>query len=315
MSVACEFRAALADGRLDMPFPGRGRTALRHRALSAIAREDLSLGRLAEAHVDALAILYEAGRPIDPESLYGVWASEIPGRCLHLAKCGSAFQLSGTKMFCTGATLVDRALITVRDPQPHLVEVDLRSAAGRLAYDESEWVTDAFAETHTATVTFDGISVPATGLVGTPGWYLERPGFWHGACGPAACWVGGALGLLDYARHRTNCGNPHAVAHLGAIEARCWALEKMLQSAGNEIDADPADARAAKTRALMVRHLAENACTEILQRFGSAYGPRPLAFDLAISKRCQELTLYVRQSHAESDLEQLGQAVLRELPD
>ena len=33
--------------------------------------------------------------------------------------------------------------------------------------------------------------------VGPDGWYLERPGFWFGAAGVAACWYGGARGLVE----------------------------------------------------------------------------------------------------------------------
>jgi hypothetical protein len=308
MNLGSQFRNALMGGGLEMPFPGRGQTAARHQRLSDIARRNLALGRLAEAHVDALAILHEAGRPADPNALYGVWASEVPGRSLRLTDCGSWFELSGQKMFCTGATLVDRALVTVMEPERRLVDVDLCSSAGKIRYDESAWVTSAFAETHTATATFDRVPVTVGDFIGAPGWYLERPGFWHGACGPASCWTGGALGLLDYARANTREGNPHAWAALGAIEAHCWALQKILEGAGSEIDANPKDAAGAMRIALKVRHLVDEGCTEILRRFGRAYGPRPLAFDSAMSKLCQELTLYVRQTHAESDLEALGKA-------
>jgi len=311
MNLGTQFRNALVQGSLEMPFPGRSQTAIRHRRLSEIARENLALGRLAEAHVDALAILHEAGRPADPNAVYGVWASEVPGRSLRLTDRGPSFELSGQKMFCTGATLVDRALVTVMEPERRLVEVDLHSSAGTIRYDESEWVTSAFAETHTATATFERVPVTVGDFVGAPGWYLERPGFWHGACGPASCWTGGALGLLDYAHANTREGNPHALAALGAIEAQCWALQKILDGAGSEIDANPEDAAGAMRIALTVRHLVDEGCTEILRRFGRAYGPRPLAFDSAISKRCQELTLYVRQTHAESDLELLGRASAR----
>jgi hypothetical protein len=54
----------------------------------------------------------------------------------------------------------------------------------------------------------------------------------------------------------------------------------------------------------------EQSCTEILVRFGRAFGPRPLAFEAAIARHCPELTLYIRQSHAESDLEDLGRESL-----
>jgi hypothetical protein len=45
-----------------------------------------------------------------------------------------------------------------------------------------------------------------------------------------------------------------------------------------------------------------------LRRLPRAYGPHPVAMDEKISKRYQELDLYLRQSHAERDLEALGRA-------
>jgi hypothetical protein len=50
----------------------------------------------------------------------------------------------------------------------------------------------------------------------------------------------------------------------------------------------------------------EQGCTDVLRRLARAYGPRPLAMDEDVARRYQELDLYVRQSHAERDLEILG---------
>jgi hypothetical protein len=121
---------------------------------------------------------------------------------------------------------------------------------------------------------------------------LNRLGFWHGACGPAACWAGGAVGLVDYAsiQHRDD---PHTMAHLGAMMASTWALHRYLEAAGDEID-EVADTPAkAHKLALTVRHLVEQACTDILRRLPRAYGPHPLAMNEEISRRYQEVDLYV----------------------
>ena len=113
-----------------MPLPGAGRTAERHARLMAIGRADLSLARLAEAHFDAIAILAEAGREAEPGALYGVWASEKPGQAVTLAGEGDELTLSGAKLFCSGAGIVDRSLLTVGDG-PQLVDVDVRDPAAR----------------------------------------------------------------------------------------------------------------------------------------------------------------------------------------
>ena len=57
------FAAAVHDGRLDLPLPGSGGTLQRWRALVDLAADDLCVARLAEAHLDALAILAELGGP------------------------------------------------------------------------------------------------------------------------------------------------------------------------------------------------------------------------------------------------------------
>jgi alkylation response protein AidB-like acyl-CoA dehydrogenase len=305
MTLEARLRQMLATGGLDLPLPARGKTSDRLRALLEIGREDLSLARVAEAHTDAVAILAEAGREAEPGMLYGVWASETARQVLHLDRTKSGFTLSGDKMFCTGAKLIDRALVAVCSPEQQLIEVNLRANCASIHFDSSSWITTAFAETHTATATFNQTAIASDGAIERPGWYLERPGFWHGACGPASCWAGGAIGLVDYARKQSR-SDPHTLAHLGGMTATAWGLESYLDTVGRQIDADPCDVNAALRRALIFRSLVEQSCSEVLRRLVRAHGPRPLAFDPYISRHYQELELYILQSHAERDLEMLG---------
>ena len=290
-----------------LPLPGHGATPVRLLRLFEAGREDLTLAKLVEAHWDAAAILAEAGRQPVPDAIYAVWAAEMPGSSLTLAP--DHLTLTGAKPFCSGSTLVDRALITALDPtgNHYLVDLDLRSNDAHIAFDGSFWQTSAFADTLTANATLTAATISHNDILGPPGWYLSRPGFWHGALGPAACWAGGASGLLDYAR-RQKRRDPHTLAHLGAIEANIWAMRAYLQQAGTQIDANPNDSAAAHTLALTVRHLIEQSCNDTLRRFARAYGPHPLAADADISRRYHELDLYVRQSHAERDLEALALA-------
>jgi hypothetical protein len=293
--------------QLDMPLPGNGRTADRHRLLMQLGFEDLSYSRLAEAHWDAVAILKEAGREPVTEAIYGVWASEISGHMLRLRPVDSGYRVIGSKRFCTGAGLIDRALVTVLHPVSQLVEIDLRANTKNIGIDGSNWKTAAFSETQTATVEFLELPLSSDCLVGDVGFYLNRLGFWHGACGPAACWAGGAKALVQYAARQRN-NDPHSLAHLGAMLADDWALECYLERAGLEIDTTANSPCRAQALALKVRHLIEQTCNDILRRLERAFGPRPFAFDEEVARRSSELQLYVRQSHAERDLEALAQA-------
>ena len=111
---------------------------------------------------------------------------------------------------------------------------------------------------------------------------------------------------MDYARMQTR-SDPHTLAHQGAMHASIWAMRSVLQRAGEEIDQHPENSFNGQIRALAVRHLVEQACSDLLRRFARAYGPYPLAMNEKSAQRYQELDLYLRQSHGEKDLASLGE--------
>ncbi|CAN5509959.1 acyl-CoA dehydrogenase [soil metagenome] len=310
MNVAATFDALVRDGGLDVAVPGTGRTPERHVGLFEIARNDVAVARLAEAHVDAVTILREAGRAPVAGARYGVWAADTPGTTLDID--GDHARLSGTKSFCIGGGLLDRALITVRaGGSVVLVDVDVDPGQDTVRFDLDAWISPAFATTRTATTTFRSHRLDDDAVIGEPGWYLDRVGFWHGACGPAACWAGGAAGLVDDAiRRASSADDPLRDAQVGVLAALRWRMFAVLSQAGREIDNEPDDRSAAHRRALMVRHDVERAATEIIDRYGRLLGPRPLIFDADIVRRVAEVQVYVRQCHAERDLEALGRTVL-----
>jgi len=293
-----------------IPLPGSGHTAERHCQIAEFGRTDLSLGRILEAHTDARAILCAAGREPRRDSLYGVWASEAPHALLTAQRnARGGWRLDGKKRYCSGATFVSAALVTARvDDGVALFDVALSDSGIQVT--TSEWASSAFADTETRTVSFTEVEASPTSMVGEKNWYLERPGFWHGALGPAACWAGGAVSLID-AACRAPRRDAHTRAHLGAMQASAWGMTTILEKAGREIDADPHESSAtARVRALQVRHLIERSCVEIMDRFGRATGPQLLAYDAQVARQYAALTLYLRQSHAERDLEAIASGSL-----
>ncbi|QXC62215.1 hypothetical protein KSP35_05235 [Aquihabitans sp. G128] len=220
-------------------------------------------------------------------------------------RTGHGLRLTGSKGFCTGAGIVDAALVTVpASDGPLLLLVDLADL-GEDQVSLDDWRTPALADTRTATVTFDGLVVGEDAVLGGPGWYLDRPGFWLGAVGPAACWAGAAQGLVDHAADHLG-DDPHRLAHLGALTAASWDLDAILSAAGDAADRGGHDVDGARRLALTVRHLVDDRCEDVQRRFERALGPRALAGDAAVAERHAALTLYRRQCHAEADLEALG---------
>jgi hypothetical protein len=295
-----------------VPAPGLGSTALRHRILSELGRADLGMARLGEAHLDALAILFEGGREPLEGVLYGVWAGDddrvLQGR-LTAERADGYWRVSGTKPHCSGAAFATAALVTADSPNGILLfEVQLNSRGIRIQR-SAERTNDGgaasalgvpMADSLACAVSFDGVMLSESSVIGGPDWYMNRPGYWNGAIGPAACWAGGAQSLVEAAR-RLNLKDAVARAQLAALDAASWNLTSILELAGREIDADPGDAAAARRRALRVRHLIRCNCTEVLERFGYATSPELLAFDEDVARQHAALSSCIRQSHSDSE--------------
>lgn len=297
----------LETGRLELPLPASGRTAERWQGLALLAEEDIVAARIAEAHVDAVAILDElGGKPPDPGQLWGVWAAEAPDATLRAAEAGGTFTLNGTKVWCSGAGFCTHALVTARlaDGTRGLFAVSALDATVKAL--PTTWWNAGMAGSDTRPVQFTNTQAVA---VGAPDGYLSRPGFWHGAIGVAACWLGGARRVAEplYRCAGSQSADAYSLAHLGAVDAALAAGEAMLTTAAAHVDADPFDRTStAQLLARRVRGIAEHAADEAITRTGRALGPGPLCQDGRHAQRVADLTIYIRQSHAERDLAELG---------
>lgn len=170
----------------ELPLPGAGRTWHRFGALARWAAFDLSLGRLAEGHVDALAILAEAGRrPVSPAATYGVWAARNPTHGVTARHTKDGWRLTGQKPFCSGSGLIDRALVSAETSDGYrLFDISVPEHVVRTLPDS--WPAVGMAGSLSNTLEFGGPPIPDHQAIGGPEFYLERPGFWFGAIGVAA---------------------------------------------------------------------------------------------------------------------------------
>jgi alkylation response protein AidB-like acyl-CoA dehydrogenase len=167
-SVTESMSALVARGCLELPLPGGGATAARFQALSCFGALDLSLARLAEGHVDAVAILAEAGREARCGPVYGVWAATSPAARVVARRTGTGWRLVGRKQFCSGANAIERALVTADiDGGTRLFEVDcaLRSVCPIAG----TWPATGMAASNSLDVEFDDVDVPEADAVGGPG--------------------------------------------------------------------------------------------------------------------------------------------------
>ncbi len=309
--VGQELRAWVDGQADDVPLPGGGRSWARFEVLADLAGRDLSLGRLAEGHLDALAILAELGAPRTGPGVYGVWAAS-PGE-LVATPCDSGWWLRGTKPFCSGAGLLSRALV-VADTADHgtrLFDLDV----ARVDVDDGSWPAVGMADSASNRVSWPGVAVAGEQAVGLPGAYTGRIGFWWGAVGVAACWWGGARALLevvadDLARHRPGDAE---MAEVGVGWATLEGAGAALRQAATAIDGhDHDDVERARRLALVTRQVVHQACVAVLGRAAAAGGARPICLDARQARRSADLYAYLAQHHAPRDAAALGRMVLDE---
>jgi alkylation response protein AidB-like acyl-CoA dehydrogenase len=298
----------LADGYgATLPTPGSGETATRWSVLAAVANINLTVARVLEAHSDALAILTEAGVEPGPLGTWGVFAAESPGQRVAARAVDGAFDLTGTKPWCSLAEYLDAALVTAyRDGERQLFRVDLRHPSVRTE-PADRWVARGLRTVTSASVTFT--RTPAE-PVGAPGWYLARAGFAWGGIGVAAAWHGGAIGLYDTLREASASRTSELAAlHLGTVDVALHASATSLADAAMRVDAGDADGADGRILAYRVRAVVADAVERTIRQVGHALGPAPLAFDEDHVRRVADLQLYVRQHHGERDLAALGVAL------
>jgi alkylation response protein AidB-like acyl-CoA dehydrogenase len=309
--TAGALRALVGAGFDRLPLPGGGATLDRWRMLAAVAGCDLALVKLFEGHTDALAILAELeGSGAGEHATWGVWAAEPPTARLgaRIAGEGGRLALNGTKAWCSGAEHITHALVTAWNERDEsiLAAVDLRQPGVRVT--DEGWAAVGMHASASVDVHFDNADAVQIGAARA---YLERPGFWQGGGGIAACWFGAASAIGEFVRRDARRrADPHKLAHLGAIDTALSGAAAVLRETAARFDHEPrADAMPAALRARLV---VERAAANVIDHAGRALGAAPLCRDEHFARLMADLPVFVRQSHAERDEAALAQRVVNE---
>jgi alkylation response protein AidB-like acyl-CoA dehydrogenase len=316
-----------------LPLPAQGDTLTLWEALASLGAVDLTVARVTEPHLDALAILREARRQgqiheaewsrhapdWDDARLWQVYAAEGTER-LAAAEHDAGWVLSGVKPWCSLAERASHALVTAWDGEERrlfavaLGHPEVMPAAGPTGAGQSTtWAARGLADVRSTAITFD--AVPAV-PIGAPGWYLTRPGFAWGGIGVAAIWYGATVALARRLLKASRSRPPDQVAllHVGAIDAALYQTRAALADAAAIADSGEVAAAETVLTTQRVRQSVADTADEVLSRVGHALGPGPLTGEEEHARRVADLTVYLRQHHAERDLVRQGEQVLAGTP-
>ncbi len=221
-----------------------------HELLRLLGRGNLSVGRVFEGHVNAFQLiasygdqgqLRQAAQDARDGRLFAIWNTEIrPG--LRITPGAAGIQLQGTKSFCSAAGHATRALVTATDPQGRLLMLLVPLNLGERA-EPLDNAPQGMRASLTGRVTFDGLSVSTSAVIGNPGDYIREPVFSGGAWRTSAVTLGGLEALVAEAQRqlvaRGRHNDPHQQARMGQIliaqeTALLWTREAAMIAEGGQ---------------------------------------------------------------------------------
>ncbi len=287
----------------------------------AVARADVSLGRLLDGHCNAVERLRVQVDPALAEAelagvragrlRLGVWGADPgpgEGAPAELDTDGPGARLRGVKVFCSGAGGLQRAFVLARGPgdaaPTRMAYVDLTGPSTTV---DRAWFGGAgMRGSASHRVVFDG--APVLWLAPEPGALLAEPWFSGDAIRTAASWAGGAeaaageaLALLRAKPH----GDLEALA-AGRIGTALGTSDLWLAEAGRRLDAGTAD----RAFAAHLRAAVDAGVRTILDEASRACGSRAFATGGPLERARRDLQTYVLQHRLDPVVMRAGRAAL-----
>ena len=274
--------------------------------LRACGSIDLSLGRLVEGHINAARLIFTFGdaplskkvaEDIRAGHLIAIWNTERPDAPLRVSEDRDRLTLHGEKFFASGVGHVERAVVSVIDPE----------GAGRLAYIKLDranmahewWHLTAMRASATGSITLSGIEVASGDIFGAAGDYSREPDFSAGAWRTLAVQAGGLRHLVDVVRAHLRQTTQHEAdaqkLRFAMLIANCQTTELWIERCAQALDGrDIAASHAValvNTSRLAVTEAAE-ACISLAKQ---TIGARAFMPGNPAEKLLRDLDFYLRQ--------------------
>jgi alkylation response protein AidB-like acyl-CoA dehydrogenase len=283
--------------------------------LVTIGEGNLSVGRIIEAHVNAmhLVALYgtQAQRDwaLSGQDLFALWVTDPSQGGVTMRHAANGIILEGAKQFCSGAGHVSAALITAEDPTTGSRMLIAKLDIGETVTPLSAPLQGMRAAT-TGAVDFSGCIMPETALLGRPGDYLREPALSTGAWRGSAVACGGLVALVDHAlrqlRESGRLDSPYTRERLGQIFIARETARHWVQTAAR-IGEDPsADSSLRVSTVGLARIAIEAACLDVMRLVQRSIGLSAFRQGSMVELICRDLATYLRQPAPDEVLTEAG---------
>lgn len=273
------------------------------RLLHLLGKANLAIGRVFEAHVNAIELVRRYGtldqmravaQAAQMGDLFALWVTDPPNNWLHLDE---TLILRGEKWFCSAAGAAQRSLVTTETEAGAQMLLVAIEPAARVT-DQGVKLAGMRAAT-TGSVDLSGMAVTADALIGEPGDYLREPVFSTGAWRSAAVALGGLAALIETARAelraRGRADQPYQQMRFGQTviaheTGRLWLLQAALQA---ESAAEPGEDAVAYVN--LARTAVEAACLDAMRLIQRSLGLSAFMQGSPAERIARDLAAYLRQ--------------------
>ena len=293
-----------------LPMDGGERDAATDRLvalLTTIGSGSVALGRIFEAHVNALQLLGRYGTSAQLAAarnaaargeLHALWVTDPPAGALRLDAARDRWIMAGAKMFCSGAGHVAHAVITAAmengESQMLIVPMGQGERSEPLP-NQLQGVRSAV----TGMVDFTGVEVGPEAFLGRPGDYLREPDFSCGAWRASAVALGGLCALVDVAiadlHARGRVDEPSQLARLGHAMIARETSRLWVRNAAHIAEDQRADSGEAVAYVGLARIAVESACLDVIRLVQRSLGLTAFRHGHPAERICRDLGTYLRQ--------------------
>ncbi len=270
--------------------------------LRTLGQGNLAIGRIFEAHVNALQLIVAFGSAPQVERaaadvrdglLFGLWVTDPPGQALTL----EAGSLRGCKGPCSAGGHVTRAVVTIltaTGTQMAVVPID-----GNVGVEPMRGVLQGMRACSNAVVRFNETSLPDDAIIGGPGDYLREPHLSTGAWRTTAVTLGGLEALVTATKSQlARRGHQDALLQqdrfgrmlIAQETARLWTVSAARCAEAGEV---PVADRVAYVN--LARIAVETACLDTMRLAQRALGLAAFLRPNPVERLLRDLAVYLRQ--------------------
>lgn len=275
--------------------------------LTLVGQGNLSVGRILEAHINALHLIARYGTPaqwrqveaaIRDGALFALWVTDPPSGGLAMRITGDRLRLEGGKRFCSAAGHATHALVTAEDPTQGIRMLVLPLGRGESVTALPAPLAGMRAAV-TGAVDFTGCEASVDACLGAPGDYLREPDFSAGAWRGSAVALGGLIALVEHAiaalRTADRLDDPHIQARVGEILIARETARHWVREAARRAEDPTADTGLRVATVGLARIAVETACLDAIRLVQRSVGLSAFRQGTPIERICRDLSTYLRQ--------------------